>query len=394
MNKKKDILFVMNNLNVGGAEKALVSLLQVFDYTKYNVDLLLFKKEGLFLKQVPEQVNILQEPENWKYFDMPFTQVLKENFSPFRWDIVLQRLRYNIATRRAKNTAEAEQYGWKEMAKTIRPLKKKYHCAVGFLEKNPSYFVVDKVNANMKIGFIHNDYNALKLDKGLDKPYFGKMNAVATVSEHCVNILKNEFPEYSDIFRYVPNIVSASLVNSMSKEKIVTLKNALVSVGRLETQKGFDIAVEAAKILKSNGVNFHWYILGEGSERKKLEVLIDKYALTSYFSLLGLMENPYPYIKQAEIFIQPSRFEGKSIAVDEAKILAKPILLTNFTTAKDQIENGVNGMIVDMTPQGVAEGIMKYLNDKEYTEKITSSLRLQEWGTEVEVLKFYKLIER
>lgn len=142
MNKKKDILFVMNNLNVGGAEKALVSLLQVFDYTKYNVDLLLFKKEGLFLKQVPEQVNILKEPENWKYFDMPFTQVLKENFSPFRWDIVLQRLRYKIATRRAKNTAEAEQFGWREIARTLKPLKKNYDCAIGFLEKNPNYFIV------------------------------------------------------------------------------------------------------------------------------------------------------------------------------------------------------------------------------------------------------------
>lgn len=393
MNRKKDILFVMNNLNVGGAEKALVSLLQVFDFTKYNVDLLLFKKEGLFLKQVPEQVTILQEPENWKYFDMPFTQVLKENFLSFKWQVIIQRVRYKIDTGKTKNATVTEQFGWNKIARTIKPLKKKYDCAIGFLEKNPNYFVVDKVSSNTKIGFIHNDYNALKLHKWIDEPYFSKMSAVATVSDECVNVLKKEFPEHADIFKYIPNIVSGSLVKSMSKNNITLRKNALISVGRLEAQKGFDIAVEAAKILKSKGVNFHWYILGEGSERKNLEALINRYELTSCFSLMGLTENPYPYIKHGEIFVQPSRFEGKSIAVDEAKILGKPILLTNFTTAKDQIENGVNGMIVDMTPQGVAAGIMKYLNDTEYTEKITLSLRSRNWGTEDEVMKFYKLME-
>lgn len=393
MNKKKDILFVMNNLNVGGAEKALVSLLQVMDYDRYNVDLLLFRREGLFLKQVPSQVHILPELENYKYFDMPFSKVVKENVLKGNFKVILSRMQFKRATGKARSAAEKEQMGWKFLAKTIEPLEKTYDAAIGFLEKNPNYFIVDKVQAAIKIGFIHNDYNELKLNTAIDAPYFQKLNAIATVSEECLKVLVKEFPDLADKFRFIPNIVSGVLVHRLSKEEVDVSENAVVSVGRLESQKGFDYAVEAAKILKEAGINFHWYIIGEGSERGRLESLILKHDLTRHFTLLGLKENPYPYIRKAKVFVQPSRFEGKSIAVDEAKILAKPILLTNFSTAKDQIENNINGLIVDMTPDAIAGGIIKYLGDAGYTKNIIDALSAQNWGTEDEIIKIYRLIE-
>lgn len=393
MNKKKEILFVMNNLNVGGAEKALVSLLQVFDYEKYNVDLLLFKKEGLFLKQVPAQVNILPEPANYRYFDMPFAQVLKENVWPWRWNLIYRRIQFKKMMQKAESPAEAEQLSWKPLSKTLKPLQKQYDAAIGFLEKNPNYFVVDKVKAEKKIGFIHNDYHALQLNKKMDAPYFHQFNYLATVSEECVNVLKKEFPNESDKIKYIPNIVSSTLVRQLSKEEVEISENALVSVGRLFPQKGFDIAINAAKILYDQNINFHWYILGEGSERNRLESLIQQFDLSEAVTLLGLKENPYPYIRKAKIFVQPSRFEGKSIAVDEAKILGKPIILTNFNTAKDQIDHDINGMIVEMDAFSVAEGIKKYFGDVSYCDKITSKLKEQSWGTENEIQKLYHLIE-
>jgi len=144
--------------------------------------------------------------------------------------------------------------------------------------------------------------------------------------------------------------------------------------------------------LKERGVDFHWYIIGEGSERMNLEQMIIEKKLGQHFSLLGLKENPYPYIRGARVFVQPSRYEGKSIAVDEAKILAKPIVLTNFTTAKDQIEDHVNGLIVEMTPEEIAAGIERYLKDAVFTEKIIANLQTQHSGTEHEIDRFYELI--
>ena len=383
----------MNNLNVGGAEKALVSLLQVMDYNRYNVDLLLFKKEGLFLKQVPKEVNILPEPENYRYFDMPFSQVLKENLFKGSWWVIYRRMQFKWRSEKAESAAESEQMGWRPLSETLKPLIKKYDAAIGFLEKNPNYFVVDRVNAKTKIGFIHNDYVQLKLNKSIDAPYFRKLDYIATVSEECSSVLKQEFPDEADKVKFIPNIVSGALVQQLSTEEVNVSDNAIVSVGRLEPQKGFDLAIEAARILMNKEVDFHWYVVGEGSERTRLESLILKYGLRNHFTLAGLKENPYPYIRQAKFFVQPSRFEGKSIAVDEAKILGKPIILTDFSTAKDQIEHEVNGLVVDMTAEAIASGIIRYFNDSVLTEKVTSVLRSQNWGTEMEVIKLYKLVE-
>ena len=152
------------------------------------------------------------------------------------------------------------------------------------------------------------------------------------------------------------------------------------------------MAIEAARILKEKNIPFHWTIIGEGTERGNLQDLIWRYDLQNQVNLPGLKDNPYPYVRASKIFVQSSRYEGKSIAVDEAKILAKPIILTNFTTAKDQIEDHVNGLIVDMSPAGIAEGIIKYLHDADFTEKIITNLRADNFGTEHETEKFYQLI--
>ena len=169
-------------------------------------------------------------------------------------------------------------------------------------------------------------------------------------------------------------------------------QSAVISVGRLETVKGFDLAIEAARILKEKNIAFHWSIIGEGTERANLQNMIERYDLKDHVTLLGLKDNPYPWIRTAQIFVQSSRYEGKSIAVDEAKILAKPIVLTNFSTAKDQIEHTVNGLIVDMTPEGIAGGIERYLDDAAFAAQISAELQTQNFGTEHEISKFYQLI--
>ena len=389
----KKILFIMNNLNCGGAEKALVSLLKTIDYSQYEVDLLLFRHEGIFLKQVPEEVNILPEPFGYKYYDMSSIKAIKELLKQGRIGDAIRRIKAIFIYKSEKDTYRCGQKVWPYVSKIFGKLNKKYDVAIGYLENNPIYYCVDNVDAKKKIGFIHNDYDKLGLNPIGDRIYFNELDNIVTISEECAEVLKNRFPEYKDKVRVMYNIVSPSIINEMAKEKI-DINNAeinLVTVGRLNYQKGYDMAIEACKKLVEKGYDIKWNILGEGEERANLEGLIKKYNLQDRFILLGIKENPYPYVQNADIYVQTSRFEGKSIAIDEAKILNKPILVTNFTTVRDQISDGVNGIIVDMNVDSIVDGLETLIKDSNLRNKLKKNLANEELGTENEIEVFYSL---
>ncbi len=389
----KKILFIMNNLNCGGAEKALVSLLKTIDYSQYEVDLLLFRHEGIFLKQVPEEVNILPEPFGYKYYDMSSIKAIKELLKQGRIGDAIRRIKAIFIYKSEKDTYRCGQKVWPYVSKIFGKLNKKYDVAIGYLENNPIYYCVDNVDAKKKIGFIHNDYDKLGLNPIGDRIYFNELDNIVTISEECAEVLKNRFPEYKDKVRVMYNIVSPSIINEMAKEKI-DINNAeinLVTVGRLNYQKGYDMAIEACKKLVEKGYDIKWNILGEGEERANLEGLIKKYNLQDRFILLGIKENPYPYVQNADIYVQTSRFEGKSIAIDEAKILNKPILVTNFTTVRDQISDGVNGIIVDMNVDSIVDGLETLIKDSNLRNKLKKNLASEELGTEKEIEVFYSL---
>lgn len=390
---KKKLLFVIPSLDAGGAEKSLINLLNTISEDEFEVDLFMFSPQGLFLKQVPEFVRILPRNIDLQIFQQPLIKSLFSFFKKGDFSLIKDRILFFGKNFFIKNKGIAEQYSWRNLCNACSTLEKEYDAAIGFLEKTSIYFVIDRVHAHKKIGFIHTFYSKLSLDVNFDKKYFETLVNITGVSDDCVVNLKEMFPAFANKIVVVPNIVSSRLIHQFASARIEDLpKNTIISVGRLVPVKGFDIAVEAACILKEKKVNFHWYIIGEGSERSKLQHLIETYQLQEVFTLLGLKENPYPYVRIAQVFVQSSRYEGKSIAVDEAKILAKPIVLTNFSTAKDQINHGINGLICDMTPEALADSIIKYLGNPEFTAGIIANLKDENFGNENEIVKFYDLL--
>lgn len=390
---KKKVLFVMNNLSCGGAEKALISLLQTIDYNLYDVDLYLLKHTGLFLDKIPKQVNLLEEPDEYKYYDMSIKNAVMECLKLGKFDIALYRIIAGAIIKIEKNKTRCEQRIWKYLSRSLDGIGTMYDIAVGFLEKNPIYFCVDKVNASKKIGFIHSDYDKLGMDHILDQPYFAKLDRVVTVSDECGNILRSRFPMHSHKINVMHNIISPMAIHKLSREK-VTMDSAeikLVSVGRLNYYKGFEMAIDSCLILIQWGYSVKWYVIGEGEERGNLEKLIHEKGLNGIFILMGMKENPYPYIKEADIYVQPSRFEGKSIAIDEAKILQKPIVVTNFNTVYDQIKNTENGIIVDMTAESISEGIKTLIENEDLRNYLKINLANEQLGTESEIHKLYEI---
>ncbi|WP_310377813.1 glycosyltransferase [Flavobacterium sp.] len=392
---KKELLFIMNNLGCGGAEKALVSLLQTIDYTKYNVDLYLFKKEGIFLNQVPQEVTILEHPENYKFFDMSFVKTITTNLKSGNLKNIWYRILADFVFISKNEKAVKEQKVWKYLKEMLLPLDKKHDVAIGFLEKTPNYFCVDKVNAKTKIGYIMNDYEQLKMDPAIDIPYFSKLDFIISDSEESKAVLVRNFPQFETKFKVIKNIINTSIINQLANETVPDFPDGfkVLSVGRLVPQKGYDLAINACRILADKGHHFKWYILGDGEDKERLLAMIKKNKLDDYFIFLGIRENHYSYLKKADIFVHTARFEGFGMVINEAKILNKPILLTNFNVAKSHIQSNYNGLICEMTPESIAENLEKLIVDKKLREQFSTNLSKENFGTEKEIHAFYKIIE-
>lgn len=397
---RKKLLFVMNHLHCGGAEKSLISLLETIDYDKYEVDLFLFKHEGVFMSKIPKQVKLLEAPLVYKYFDMPIMVALIDSLTKGYFAAALARLQLSITMRIEKNEARREQRVWKYISNCFDTIQGSYDAAIGFLEKTPIYYVVDKVKSERKLGWIHTNYTNLGMDNQLDFPFFEKLDYIVTVSDECSKSLNDQFSDQQHKIRVIHNIVSPKVVRHLSESKLPHDQEdntgciSIITIARLSYVKGIDLAIEACRHLIERGYRIKWSVLGNGTDKEFTDYnqLIEKNHLQAHFKLLGVIENPYPYLKKADIIVQPSRFEGKSIAIDEAKIMHKPIVVTNYSTAMDQIDHGQNGLIVEMDPKAVAEGIQAIIDDVDLRNKLTLQLSKEKLGTESEIDKLYQLI--
>lgn len=391
---KKDILFITHELQCGGAEKALISIFQVIDYEKYNVYLQLFRNRGLFLKQLHEKVIILPEPLEFKYFDMPIKEAISKCLKSGRIDIIYNRIMSSIVVKFENNVYRKEQLSWKYISRCVPVLNKKFDYAVGCLEKGPNYYCVEKVDAAKKLGWIHNDYDKMQMSREIDIPFFKKIDYIFTDSKGCKIVLEKNFQMFQGKFQVLKNIVSPKLINKLAQEKIEELYTGfkIISVGRFSHQKGYDMAIDAVKIVKDKGYDFKWIILGDGELKEELKQQIVDNNLMSNIKLLGIKENHYPYVEQADLFMQTSRFEGKSISIDEAKILNKPILVTNFSTVKDQITDYKTGIIAEMNAESIADKIIELMMNEELRDNLSYNLTLEDNGTENEIERFYQFL--
>lgn len=379
----------MSTLYNGGAEKSLVNFLNELPEDKYEVDLLLFKKEGMFLKQVPEFVTVLETPEKVKK--------LYGNLKGAGMLMPTKVLGTAVSKMMSKNFREQKSIRWKYFyGPSIPKLQKHYDVAMAYISGEILYYLDEKVDANRKIVWIHNDYKAAKHPRKYDYPHLKNMDYIVSISDMCVDILKEEFPEFSDRIGYLPNITSSTVIDKRANEFYpAEFENDcfnILSIGRLSEQKGFDMAIEAAAKLKEVNKKFKWYIIGNGELENELLMQIEKANVKDQVVLLGTRDNPYPYIKNCSLFVQPSRYEGKSVVLDEAKILRVPIMATNYPTVGDQLINGKEGIVVDMNPEGIAQGIREVLEGKKDMTECVSYLSSQDYGNQKEISLYYDAI--
>lgn len=395
----KKILFVINSLTIGGSEKSLVSLLNLIDYSKYEVDLLMLKIGEEFDIYIPKEVNVLQNPDYYRYLQGTIERLNIIRRLKFR----LVRTKCSIDIRKNlrsnnKRIRNNQQIFYENQRDILQPLVKKYDVAIAYSQGFPTYFLAEKVNAIKKFAWINCDYSATMYDKQEDKYYYDKIDKIIAVSEAGKRSIIRVNSEYKGKIDIIRDIINPKLIIEMANDKINDLNETdfnIVTVARLVMgYKGYDIAIRTCKLLKEKGYSFKWYAIGDGHDKENIRKMIKEYEIDDTFILLGSRDNPYPYMKKCNLYVQPSRKEGFGLTVVEAKILKKPIICTNFNTAKEIINNEIDGLIVNMNSEELFNGIIKMMEDSKFRSRIQYNLdNDKEYNSMSEINKLYELVE-
>ena len=395
---KKRIFISMHYLELGGAEAALIGMLQSMDYHHYDVDLFLHSHQGEMMQFIPKEVNLLPEIKEYAMIEKPMVEALRNGC----YRVVLARLKAKWQYKRylkqkgLSESAAIFQYIGNAVTSALPSLEHlgDYDLAVSFL--NPHNIVRDKVKAKKKICWIHTDYTRIDINTELELPVWASYDHVISISPDVTRTFLQVFPSLRENIVEMENILPADFIRKRSGEfdastEMVGNGVKVLSVGRFCEAKNYDNVPDICQRIREKGINLYWYLIGYGDD-SLIRQRIHETGMEDYVIILGKRTNPYPYIKACDIYVQPSRYEGKSVTVREAQILCKPIVITDYPTAKSQIHDGMDGVIVPMDNEGCAKGIYEFIINTKLQNEIIDYLRIPDYSNMAAIKKLYKLI--
>lgn len=383
----RKILIVYPDMTIGGSTTSLLSILNLLDYSKYSVDLLLGENRGELLDYIPKEVNLLKQALP-KPVILKVRKLLSPRYNSIRREVLKKGI-INIK----------HQYMNYENARFSRKMNKHYDIAIAFLETYACDYVADFVNADVKVVWLHTDYLGAGFVPDFDRKIYEKFKRIVLVSKECKLNFDNIFPEFRDKSIVIENILSTDYMRKRAKESvdIKVDKNYvnLITVCRIEFRpKGLDRGIEALASLKRNSIsNIRWYIVGEGQDYERLKEMIIKYGLSENVFLLGKKINPAPYLAQMDAFFLPSYYEGKPMAVTEAMMLGIPAIVTRYASATEQISNGTSGLILNNSQEAIEEGLRMISQKPEMLYKLKENVEKMDLSNIKEMRKVYEIME-
>ncbi len=393
------LFLAIHYLEIGGAEISLIGLMHALDYSRYDVDLFVYSHRGELMQFIPKEVNLLPEIPEYAQIERPMKDALRDGY----WRIVLRRL---IAKRRFARYKKSKHpvdngaifgYVFDSVTPVLPSLEYlgEYDLAISFL--TPHNIVAEKVKAKKKAAWIHTDYSKIDVDAELESRVWSKFDHVVSISDQVTENFLSVFSSLKDKIVRIDNILSPKFVREraeqippeavnkeMPKEDGVT---NLLSVGRFCYAKNYDNVPDICRRIIESGANVRWFIIGYGGEEQLIRSKISEAGMENHVIILGKKTNPYPYIKACDIYVQPSRYEGNSVTVREAQTLFKPVVLTDYSTAKNQVENGCDGIIVPLDNENCAKGVAALCCNYELRYRLEYNVAQKDFGNLHDALK-------
>lgn len=387
----KSVLIVYGTMSIGGSTTSLLSLLQYFDRSKYEVDLALANNNGELQSMLPKDLNTLPAlmPEN--------LQQLKQK----SLRSIVEYCKAKMYTKKSCNSKNIMgQIMSYENVRLSRSLTKKYDIAISFIENYPLVYVANNVVADKKITWIHVDYKAAGFIPRFDEKCFSKFDKIVLVSDECKKTFDSEFPKLSERSMVIENILTAATVNKLAEQntniKVSEENLNIVTVCRISfAHKGLDRVVNAFNKLKQQNIrhNLKWYVIGDGVDYNEMARRVKEYNLEDTIFLLGAKTRPLPYVKMMDVFLLPSRYEGKPMAVTEAQMLGIPPVVTNYASAAGQIKSQIDGLIVENTDDAVYDALRYLIQNQNEVIKWKNNLKHENFDSMQEIDKIYRIIE-
>lgn len=396
------ILFAINTLGRAGAEKSLIEICKRLNPDEYDVSLYVVAGQGELVSDLPDWVKLINtQYDNSTVLDAAGKKRLKKSVfkKMFVNGSVWKNFFYlcsNGVRMLFHGGIRPDKLLWKVLSDASAIPDEEYDLAVAFIEGGAAYFVRDHVKARKKAAFIHIDYNLAGYTRKLDRECYLDFDRVFAVSGEVRNSFLAAYPELEDKTDVLHNIVDAQAVMENSEEDCDFGPDGvfrILTVNRLDSQKALNYSIDACKILKDSGLEFVWIVLGDGSRRRKLEKKVKKLGLTDVFLMPGSVKNPYSYMRKADIYVHASRFEGKSIAIREAQILGKPILVSDCNGNREQVIDRVDGLKCELSSEAIANSIKELLSDESLRLKLGTAAGKKHKDTSGELSKLLSLTE-
>lgn len=396
---KHTILIFSQAMELGGVERSLLGLLDSIDYDRYDVDLFLMRHSGELMPYLNPKAKLLPEIPQYASLAVPMASLVKSG----QLGVLCGRLKGKLAARRFdkqhpsdKPSVTALTYSHKFTLPAMPQISDKtYDLAISFL--TPHYFTRERVKAKKYAAWIHTDYTALSFDRSAELAMWSGYDAICGVSEQVSRSFQTAFPELSDKIQTVENILPKELIISQAEIPQIDMPIdgaiKLLSVGRFCNAKNFDTVPDICRRLVEDGLNVKWYLIGYGGDEALIRQKIAEAGMQERVIILGKKDNPYPYMRACDLYVQPSRYEGKAVTVREAQLLGKPVVITNYATSASQLEDGVDGVIVPMDNAGCAAGIAALLRDPARMQQLSENCAKRDYTNSAEVEKIYALME-
>lgn len=398
----KKLLLVINTLGRAGAEMALLGLLNNLDKSKYEVSLYVIMAQGEMIDQLPDHVKVLNASFHRQSvlsrrgrWNMVKTCLV----ALFRNGACMKKILFlfkNYVAMVKRRNVQIDKLLWRMLADGAQRFEETFDLAVAYLEGGSAYYVADHVKAEKKAAFVHIAYESAGYTREMDQGCWDQFDRIFTVSDEVKEHFAAFYPEYAKKTVVFHNLIDRESLWRLAQEKGGFEDDyeglRILTVGRLAYQKGYDIAIEAMALLRNFGCQARWYVLGEGDQRKKLEKKIADLQLQKYFYLMGAVENPYPYYRQADLYVHATRFEGKSIAIQEAQTLGCAIIASDRDGNREQIIDHEDGILCELTPQSIASNIRLLLENQEERKALGRAARKKAAGGESQMDLLMELV--